>query len=128
MQHRCKGGGPDDPRDWRLRAAVWKLPVRRPKSADGALPRADGKPRNAIRDNRAYRSWIFATTIPRDFDLPERVREIAWKAQARLCARYRQLMAKGKKATVVTVAIAREIAAFLWDIARQVAPIPVAAS
>jgi hypothetical protein len=32
-------------------------------------------------------------------------------------------MAKGKKATVVTVAIAREIAAFLWDIARQVAPV-----
>jgi transposase len=63
----------------------------------------------------------------RQADLPESVREIAWKAQARLCARYRRLMAKGKKATVVTVAIAREIAAFLWDIARQVAPIPIAA-
>lgn len=64
----------------------------------------------------------------RQANLPESVRDIAWKAQARLCARYRRLMARGKKATVVTVAIAREIAAFLWDIARQVAPAPAAAS
>ena len=64
----------------------------------------------------------------RQADLPASVRDIAWKAQARLCGRYRRLMAKGKKATVVTVAIAREIAAFLWDIARQVGPAPAAAS
>ena len=57
--------------------------------------------------------------------LPEQVRAIAWKAQTRLCARYRRLMAKGKRATVVVVAIAREIAAFLWAIAHQVAPLPV---
>jgi transposase len=54
--------------------------------------------------------------------LPEQVREIAWKAQTRLCARYRKLMAKGKRNTVVVVAIAREIAAFLWAIARHVDP------
>jgi transposase len=52
--------------------------------------------------------------------LSERVREIAWKAQTRLCARYRRLMAKGKRNTIVVVAIAREIAAFLWAIARHV--------
>jgi len=44
------------------------------------------------------------------------------KAQARLCARYRRLVAKGKRTTVATTAIAREIAAFLWDIARHVEP------
>ena len=62
--------------------------------------------------------------------LPEQVREIAWKAQTRLCARYRKLMAKGKRNTVVVVAIAREIAAFLWAIARHVDPArsPIAAS
>lgn len=54
--------------------------------------------------------------------LPEQIREIAWKAQARLCARYRQLTAKGKKPTVAITAIAREIAAFLWAIARHVEP------
>jgi transposase len=54
--------------------------------------------------------------------LPKVVREIAWKAQVRLCARYRRLIAAGKKAQVVIAAIAREMAAFLWAIGRQVAP------
>ena len=46
--------------------------------------------------------------------------EIAWKAQLRLCARYRKLARTGKPANVVTAAIARELAGFLWVIARQV--------
>jgi transposase len=58
----------------------------------------------------------------RQKDLPEPVRDIAWKAQTRLCARFRRLLAKGKRNTVVVVAIAREIAAFLWAIARIVEP------
>jgi transposase len=58
----------------------------------------------------------------RQKDLPEPVRDIAWKAQTRLCARFRRLLAKGKRNTVVVVAIAREIAAFLWAIARVVEP------
>jgi hypothetical protein len=57
--------------------------------------------------------------------LPQQVRDIAWKAQTRLCARYRRLTAKGKRNTVVITAIAREIAAFLWAIAGQVEPAPV---
>jgi transposase len=54
--------------------------------------------------------------------LPAIVRAIAWKAQVRLCARYRRLMAAGKRQTVVTTAIAREMAAFLWAIGREVNP------
>jgi transposase len=54
--------------------------------------------------------------------LPRTVREIAWKAQVRLCGRYRRLMAAGKRQTVVTTAVAREMAAFLWAIGREVAP------
>jgi transposase len=54
--------------------------------------------------------------------LPAVVRAIAWKAQLRLCARYRRLMAAGKRQTVVTTAIAREMAAFLWAIGREVNP------
>jgi transposase len=61
----------------------------------------------------------------RQLESSEKVREIAWKAQARLCARYRRLAAKGKRVTVVTTAIARELAAFLWDIARHVDPAPL---
>lgn len=54
--------------------------------------------------------------------LPKAVRDIAWKAQVRLCARYRRLSALGKKLPVVAAAIAREMAAFLWAIGREVAP------
>jgi transposase len=47
----------------------------------------------------------------------------AWKAQVRLCARYRRLVAAGKKTPVAIAAIAREMAAFLWAIGRQVEPL-----
>jgi hypothetical protein len=52
------------------------------------------------------------------------IREIAWKAQLRLCRRYRKLANTGKPATVVTTAIARELAGFVWAIAQQVAARP----
>ncbi len=54
--------------------------------------------------------------------LPKAVREIAWKAQVRLCTRYRRLIAAGKRAPVAVAAIAREMAAFLWAIGRVVEP------
>jgi transposase len=53
---------------------------------------------------------------------PKPIREIAWKAQLRLCARYRKLARSGKPANVVTAAIARELAGFIWAIARRVPP------
>jgi transposase len=57
--------------------------------------------------------------------LPKTVRDIAWKAQVRLCGRYRRLNAAGKKLPVIIAAIAREMAAFLWAIGRQVTPAAV---
>ena len=54
--------------------------------------------------------------------LSKNVRDIAWKAQVRLCARYRRLMATGKRQCVITTAIAREMAAFLWAIGHEVQP------
>ena len=42
---------------------------------------------------------------------------IAWKAQTRLCQRYRHMMARGKLKQVVVTAIARELAGFVWSIA-----------
>ena len=53
---------------------------------------------------------------------PIPIREIAWKGQRRLCARYRKLARSGKPANVVTAAIARELAGFIWAIARRVPP------
>jgi transposase len=40
--------------------------------------------------------------------------ERAWQAQIRLHHRYRHLTAHGKRATVVNIAIARELTGFLW--------------
>lgn len=51
-----------------------------------------------------------------------KVREIAWKAQARLTARYRALSAKGKKTTIVCTAIARELVGFMWAVGREAGP------
>ena len=50
------------------------------------------------------------------------IRDIAWKAQVRLCARYRRLVAIGKPKVVVTTAIAREMVGFIWAIARVAQP------
>jgi len=69
-----------------------------------------------------YPARVSQTLQARLEGLPKAVREIAWKAQIRLCARYRRLNATGKKLPVVIAAIAREMAAFLWAIARHVAP------
>lgn len=52
--------------------------------------------------------------------LSQEIRDIAWKAQVRLCGRYRRLAAAGKPAVVVTTAIAREMIGFIWAIAHRV--------
>jgi transposase len=59
---------------------------------------------------------------------PLAVREIAWKAQCRLHRRYRMLIRKGKLKTVAIVAIARELAGFIWAVARAVSTMPIAAA
>lgn len=51
---------------------------------------------------------------------PQRVREIAWKAQSRLHNRYRSLIRKGKLKTVANTAVAREFAGFLWAVNREI--------
>jgi transposase len=52
--------------------------------------------------------------------LPQEIQDIGWKAQVRLCRRFRRLKARGKHANVVVAAIAREMLAFMWSIARKV--------
>lgn len=52
--------------------------------------------------------------------LSEEVKEIAWKAQDRLCSRYRRLMAKGKIRQKVATAVGRELLGFIWAIGTQV--------
>ena len=44
------------------------------------------------------------------------VQAIAWKAQVRLCGRFRKLRNNGKHANVAVTAIARELLGFIWAI------------
>lgn len=50
--------------------------------------------------------------------LPKSARDIAWKGQLRMCQRYGHLFAAGKAKAVVITAIAREMAGFLWALAK----------
>jgi transposase len=59
----------------------------------------------------------------RQEQLPKPIRDIAWKAQERLCRRYRKLLRAGKEPTVVVAAIARELSGFVWAIAKQTQPV-----
>jgi transposase len=55
----------------------------------------------------------------RSQDQPKLIRDIAWRAQLRLCTRYRRLQARGVHQNKICIAIARELTAFIWDIARH---------
>lgn len=67
----------------------------------------------------AHVSWVIAR---RQDDLPEGVADIAWKAQVRLCSRFRRLAARGLNRNKVVVAIARELCGFVWAVGQQVKP------
>lgn len=56
----------------------------------------------------------------RQEEQPAVIREIAWRAQLRLSHRYRPLKARNLQHNKITVAIARELAAFIWEIGHHV--------
>lgn len=64
-------------------------------------------------------SWVIAR---RQTGLSKNVCDIAWKAQLRLCARFRRLAARRLPRNKVIVAVARELSGFVWAIARQTKP------
>lgn len=70
-------------------------------------------------------SYRFNPKVSKDIqrrqeELPLNIRDIAWKAQLRLTHRYKQLSKVKSNQNVVIVAIARELAAFIWDIFNEV--------
>ena len=73
----------------------------------------------------AYRmqARVSRALLKRQQGVPEQVCQIAWKAQLRLCARFRKLTARGKRKQKVVTAIARELSAFLWAMAKQLQPV-----
>ena len=50
--------------------------------------------------------------------IPKPIVDRAWDAQVRLCRRYRKLVARGKQKNIAVVAVARELAGFIWDISQ----------
>jgi transposase len=90
----------------------------------GALPKTGNSHarRALVQGAWAYR---YPAKVSRHLQLrlekvPKVIQDISWKAQVRLCKRYRRLVARGKNVNQVVVAIAREMAAFVWAIAREV--------
>jgi transposase len=67
-----------------------------------------------------HKANISVELLRRQEGLPKEIVDIAWHAQQRLCRRYQRLLQKGKHRSVVVVAIAREMIAYIWAIAREV--------
>jgi len=72
-----------------------------------------------------YQARVSRLIQVRQEGLPEEIRDIAWKAQVRLCKRFRRLRARGKHHNVIVTAIARELIAFMWAIAKRVQTIEI---
>jgi len=68
----------------------------------------------------SYQARISPLLLKRQEGVSKEVKDISWKCQVRLCARFRRLTATGKNRNTVVTAIARELAAFMWSIAKQV--------
>src|ERR1700680_1067919 len=86
------------------------------KTGNAHLRRVGGEAAWAHR----HRPAIGLTLRKRQENLSEEVKEMAWKAQHRLHARYGKLVAKGKNKGVVVTAIGRELLGFIWAIGVQV--------
>jgi len=71
----------------------------------------------------AYRATPALTHFVRQRQqhLAQAIRDVGWKAQLRLCGRFRHLTAARKHPHKVRMAIARELTGFMLDIARRVA-------
>jgi transposase len=66
-----------------------------------------------------HRAKLSEAMQARQEDLPAIVRNIAWKAQVRLWGRYRKMRAGGKHPNTIAATTARELAGFMWAIAKS---------
>ncbi len=67
-----------------------------------------------------YSARLSRPVAERQLQQPKAVRDIAWRAQLRLCSRYRRLCGRGMHSNKICVAVARELSAFIWEAARHV--------
>jgi transposase len=66
--------------------------------------------------NYRFRPRIGYDAQRRAENLPQALRDLGWKAQLRLTGRYARLQARGLHKNKICVAIARELAGFIWAI------------
>jgi transposase len=64
-----------------------------------------------------HKPWIGGWLAKRQQGLDQEIKDIAWKAQWRLCTRYKKLAARGKNKPQIVTAIGRELLGFIWAIA-----------
>jgi transposase len=64
-----------------------------------------------------HKPWIGGWLAKRQQGLDEETKAMAWKAQWRLCTRYKKLSARGKNKPQIVTAIGRELLGFIWAIA-----------
>lgn len=99
-----------------------------PKQRRGAITKAgNGHARRVLVEGAwSYRlpARVSRALLARQEGMAQPILDLSWKAQTRLCGRYRKLRARGKPTQVVTVAIARELVGFLWAAAQEIAPAP----
>ena len=69
-----------------------------------------------------HRARIGASLQARRAQQAKPVRDIAWRAQIRLSARFRHLRRKGKLPQVAVTAVSREMLGFIWAIGQEVTP------
>lgn len=100
------------------------------ESSSGATKRRGGITKTGnghVRRVLVEAAWTYrhparktATLQRRAEKTPQQVQEIAWKAQQRLCGRYRSFEMRGKMKVQACTAIARELAGFVWAVGQEV--------
>ncbi len=95
-----------------------------PKRRQGAITKAGNSAARRMLVEVAWHYRLDARVSPiiaaRQDGLPKAVTDIAWKAQLRLTAKFKRLSARRMMKTKVVVAVARELAGFVWAIGREV--------
>ncbi len=93
----------------------------------GITKTGNGHARRALIE--AAQAYSYPARVSRELrkrqeGLTREIKEISWKAQVRLCGRFRKFTAKGMNHNRIKTAIARELSGFMWAIAKEV-PMPV---
>ena len=95
-----------------------------PKRRQGAITKAGNSAARRMLVEVAWHYQHSARVTPiiakRQDQLPKAVTDIAWAAQLRLNSKFKRLVARRVMKTKAVVAVARELAGFVWAIGREV--------